>query len=587
MDLGALRGMSPRLAMVLVAACLGGLALFLHGDALHGFWRWDDGGHLRFTVQHAPWEYFFIPEVTRAQSGANVTPWNPFFYDLNLAMFGWQPAWHYAHQLAILWASALATWFLLAPRLGRAAALLGSALFLIGLPTHQVAHQLMTGHYATGLLFMILALLCHARGLDGGDKRLHWLGAGFYLLATTCKEVFVPLPAVLFFLPLATWGKRLRALLPYALVAAAYLVWRHAVLGRLVGGYPGAQPSVAEIAGQFAGIPALLFGQGLWGQAALVALGMLVVLAAFRRGLPAGMVAVSGVLLAGPLLALVAYPGIHAPDRYLFLPWWAMSVLIAVLAAGGPGRVARWLLALFVLAAVLVAGQRARPAFDEAARLQDRLYAHALEMPASATLLPPESRSYMKYQLDAVMQAYDIDHGARRPRPMIVATLQDACDPRASARVEEYEPACDCFRDVSGRFPDLAKRQLADLEARLSGVALRPMPLSMRLEFSGGLIRWWLGPHPGGTYEFVNGITGERIAAVAPQGFYPWAAGERFRLFMRYTAPEGWSAITPIFDFDPGSGESIKWQGNGLAAWPEELFQPLRQCAARRVAPNP
>jgi hypothetical protein len=147
-------------------------------------------------------------------------------------------------------------------------------------------------------------------------------------------------------------------------------------------------------------------------------------------------------------------------------------------------------------------------------------------------------------------------------------------------RIDEYDPACDCFRDVSGTLPKLARAQLDALNARLVPMRLRSAELSLSLGFSDGLIRWHLGPYPEGTYEFVNGITGDLIAAVAADGFYPWAAGEKFRLFLRYTSPQGWVAISPIFDFDPATTPLITWRGPGLDAWPAELFDTLRRCAA-------
>jgi hypothetical protein len=82
----------------------------LHGSALNGNWRADDGDHLAFALAHEPWEYFFVPEVNRAHHGATVTPWNVFFYDVNLGLFGFEPRGHYLHMLGLV---ALAAWLLL------------------------------------------------------------------------------------------------------------------------------------------------------------------------------------------------------------------------------------------------------------------------------------------------------------------------------------------------------------------------------------------------------------------------------------------------------------------------------------------
>ncbi|SMG66049.1 membrane protein [methanotrophic bacterial endosymbiont of Bathymodiolus sp.] len=55
------------------------LTLFLYPSALNGYWRFDDGAHLMFATEYSPSQYFFNPVVTRAFSGANITPWNVFF----------------------------------------------------------------------------------------------------------------------------------------------------------------------------------------------------------------------------------------------------------------------------------------------------------------------------------------------------------------------------------------------------------------------------------------------------------------------------------------------------------------------------
>lgn len=49
-------------------------------------WRFDNGFHLNFAIDYTPWQYFFIPEILRLQSGANLTSWNALFYDLNLSL---------------------------------------------------------------------------------------------------------------------------------------------------------------------------------------------------------------------------------------------------------------------------------------------------------------------------------------------------------------------------------------------------------------------------------------------------------------------------------------------------------------------
>ena len=68
----------------LVPLILATVTLVMHHSALNGFWRSDDGWLLGFAACYAPWEYFFLPSITREISYAFVTPWLPLTYDTNL-----------------------------------------------------------------------------------------------------------------------------------------------------------------------------------------------------------------------------------------------------------------------------------------------------------------------------------------------------------------------------------------------------------------------------------------------------------------------------------------------------------------------
>jgi hypothetical protein len=129
------------------------LAVFLYRDALDGYWRFDDGFHLMFATEHKPWEYFFDYMVTRAQSGANVAPWNAYFYDINLSLFGFEPRNFYLHLLILIIATSLALYSLLRLWLPLPQTLLGVFLFLLGRPTLHMAHEIMSNHYLTGMMF--------------------------------------------------------------------------------------------------------------------------------------------------------------------------------------------------------------------------------------------------------------------------------------------------------------------------------------------------------------------------------------------------------------------------------------------------
>ena len=270
---------SNRVFSLAAIALLAAATYILHKSALSDSWRLDDGFHMGFVTQYSPWQYFFVPEITRLQS-AHVTPWNVFFYDISLWLFGFNQKWYYAHQLIMLWLTSIATFFFLRLWIVPSGALFGAMLFLAGAPTVHIAHELMTGHYTAGLLFTITALHSYVLAIRQQSWRRAWIGALFYLLATTCKEIYVPLVGILLFLPTSTHLKvRFRFSLPFGLVALFYIFWRYQVVGGFVGGYrpdnTGYDP--IQIVKILSHIPIYLFGDNTGGKIALLVTAMLIV----------------------------------------------------------------------------------------------------------------------------------------------------------------------------------------------------------------------------------------------------------------------------------------------------------------------
>jgi hypothetical protein len=309
------------------------LAVFLYRDALDGYWRFDDGFHLMFATEHKPWEYFFDYMVTRAQSGANVAPWNAYFYDINLSLFGFEPRNFYLHLLILIIATALALHSLLRLWLSLPYALLGSVLFLLGKPTYHMANEIMSNHYLTGMLFSLLSINFFIRYIRHGGLFKLLVSLLLYALAMTCKEVYVPLAAVLFALPIGNIKQRIIALLPFGLTLVGYAFWRHAVLNKWVGGYgrSSAETSYQVIIEELANIPVILLNDQGWGLLGLIIIAIMSLVALKNRVLNIPLILMSLFIILTPLISLILANSISQPDRYLFLPWVAMTILIATI----------------------------------------------------------------------------------------------------------------------------------------------------------------------------------------------------------------------------------------------------------------
>lgn len=245
MDIRIIKLASRRLQILAALAVLALVTGVLYHGTLSDSWRGDDGAHLGFVSAYAPWQYFFIPEVTREFS-ASLTPWNALPYSINLALFGVHPAGFYAHQLFSLWLAAAVTVGFLRLWLPLRWALFGAVLFLVAPPTAHIASELMTGHYLEGLVLAIGAAWCFVLAMRCDSWRYALAAAALYLLATTCKEIYVPLPVVLLVLPEGRWRSRVRFLVPFGVVGLAYVGWRYTVLGQLLGGYKPAGTGYGE-----------------------------------------------------------------------------------------------------------------------------------------------------------------------------------------------------------------------------------------------------------------------------------------------------------------------------------------------------
>jgi hypothetical protein len=314
------------------------MTFYINQSVFSGFWRFDDGWLLEFASRFSPSDYFFIPSITRGYSIDNLTPVNPFIFDINLWLFGVSPAGFYAFHLIIVACCAITTFFLLRTWLTPLFAFTGAALFLVGAPTLIASQQLMVGHYTAGLMLTVLAIYFYVRSIETLTWRHAIFATLFYVMATASKEVYVPLPVTLLFLPIASLPLRLKFATPLFVWSVLYALWRYLVLGSLIGGYDtGAQATtMTDIVQQFSNIPQLLFGVTLYSVVAYVIFIALLLYSLLKKKLNISLIAVISLAVLLPLVPLVKYPGITQPDRYLFLPWWLVSVMASVMLSNIP-----------------------------------------------------------------------------------------------------------------------------------------------------------------------------------------------------------------------------------------------------------
>lgn len=527
--------------------------LLLHAHALAGWWRWDDPAHLFFVTQFTPSAYFLIPEVWREISPANFTPLLSLSFQADYTLFGLNPAGFYLHQLLVLWLTAGMTFMLLRLWLPPLWAGLAAALFLAGVPVLFVAHQLMTRHYAEGLLLTTLALYLFVRALRSRrhGKTVALAAAFCYLLAVLAKEVYTPLVVLLPFLHEGTLRRRLSLWLPFVAVATVYTFWRTAMLGS-TGGYgvlPGIDPQVALM--QLASVPLILGGPGWQGPVAVgIAATSLAAAVLWRRQTPAQkrlrrghailLVFLCSVLVLVPLIPLAAWPGIHTPDRYLFLPWWTLTVGTVWGLAQLRGKL-QWLaLSLFVtlLALTLLHMHRVAGQLD-ASIAEKEVQGHFIWQADDQQIIWLSSLmalSFWDYQYLAQLKQA---HG-KGSSPMAVSDEIQIATRQADGDLPiwRYDPYCLCMQDVSALVPDW----LDNWKGRL-----RPdLPLDVETHLSGRNVSWQFGPHEAGQYAIIGPSIGK---IPLPEQGQLRANINLEGVRLRYDSPEGWIRYSEALDF--------------------------------------
>ena len=389
----------------LTAAVILALVTFsLYHDALNAYWRYDDGAHLGFAATYQPWQYFFIPEITHQHSVSSVAPWNVLTYDINLRLFGFSPAGFYAHQLFAVWLTGLGTFLLLRLWTVYSLALFGAILFLTGVPTLHIANELMTGHYLEGMLFMIAALYYYVLGLRKERFLFALVGAVFYAITVTAKEFYVPLPVFLLFIPEGKFERRIKYALPFFFGATVYVLWRYAVLGKIIGGYSvsyaaGFDPQL--VAWTFAKIPVLFFGRDAQGILSCLVVAGLFLWGLLRKNLPLMPFLAGLLLILVPLIPLAHWPGINMADRYVFLPWWGICCCIALVLRASMGTIFQKslsaLLTAFILLTVAGANLSERKFISSHASLQTEVYRFILNSNNSQVFIRPRTGEEFGY----------------------------------------------------------------------------------------------------------------------------------------------------------------------------------------------
>lgn len=415
-----------RILFLIVAA-----TVLVYANSLSGAFVFDDTMQIVGNPHLHTWSNIFrafTSDVWSFQRGtltADIPPpyYRPLFttyLTLNYQLFGlWEPGWHLMNLL-VHSAATVAVYFLL-KRLSGNRLVAGLTSLIFGLHTAHVESISWISGIPDPLaaLFYVPSLLWYVRYREEGDGK--WLAASVvaFGLAILCKETPLTLPLVLCVWELTRPKSRsslalglkdiVLQMIPYAVVAAAYLTLRFSVLGRISWKHPNmAQVPDSAIwmtvpyvfVNYFKHLIApfhlsLIYGTSFITSAAdprfLLPVGILVglgfILWTYRKKLSRH-VWIAIAMMVAPLLPVLNLRVFHydyiIQDRYLYLPSIGFCYLIAILTL----RLARKRAPLAVAFSVVVL-----LAFGASTILQNRVWHDSVSLWQRAVYYSPNSWS--------------------------------------------------------------------------------------------------------------------------------------------------------------------------------------------------
>lgn len=541
----------PSIVWMVYSLLSGGMIYLLYGQTLAGFWRYDDTQLLKHASEFSPWQFFTDPEASRSLQAFNLNPFISLSFSLDCSLFGQDPKIFYLRHLATLWLSALATVLLLRRWSALEWACLGGLFYLLGSPLAVISGQLMCRHYLEGLIFSSLAVVFYLKCLRGGAYRWALLSGLGYFAAISCKEVYVPLPVVLFFLPEGSFPRRIRAGIPIFLTGLLYIPWRHFMLGSYLGGM-GLEVS----AGKWLALP-FDFWRYLFGPLQIPALSLALIFFAliswknWRMGL---FLLVCMAVLLGPLAPISSF--IVDTDRYFLPLWWFLSLITLLMARFLAAVTPRSYIAAAVILAVLSGGalwknSQTRERWEPIHRefdVQGRFLWDEGSEKDAVILSPLLSRNYW------YVVGLDWLKKRRLPEKEIAKIWIDEREYEEvlpnGGRIWEYRPEMGKMKQIQDQVP-------VRLRQWNSKVADRPLTMDFRYDREEGVVAWQFGPYENGRYLIITDTGG--LWELPLRGKLRSAVRTDFHITLRYDSPEGWITYSEKLPFLPTQGKSIQW----------------------------
>lgn len=544
------------------------VALIRYNSVLDAFWLADDTQILKYTITHPPLEYFFSPKAWQESSSLSFTPWVIFSFDADWNIFGLSPYGFYLHHLISLCLVAISSYVVLRLWFSAMLSFFGTLVFIVSPPFAEFAQFLMVRHYIEGLFFTFLSLYCFITGVRKNKLLLSIFGAMLYLLACSAKEIYAPLVFFIVIFPEVKWQKRLYHVLPFVCAAIVYVLWRTFMLGALTGGYeiPLVWPQ------DFVLLPQRIadaMGGGLsgslifWWRLFIGCSFLVIVVALFKvnkRGL--FYLFVFSFLI---LLPIVPVSPVMA-TRYVWLLTVCWGVVNVVMFNDILLRIKGRLfvqVAVYSLGLILVGGFfYFSSAYMENMKLTVDSYKKEgvffLQTGGRTDLLvnPAGTAWHFKGLSWIRTQVLHMSEGPSVTFDDKLFCLEGLSNKKyKSVWMYNFQNKMMVSSDFIDYFNHNVCRDTTD-KIRLGA------PLSLSIRYNKRKLTWKWGPYKNGQYAWVFGPEAESVYLLSPDGSRAAPLADstiQFRL--RYSAPEGWLAYSPLLELKISSDKgSLEWK---------------------------
>jgi hypothetical protein len=538
------------------------LMWILYNSVLQTWWLADDPALLQSIAEHGIISHFYQSEIWRSLSSANLTPWVILSLGIDWHFFGLEPLGYYWHHLLSFTMVLIIAYFVLNRFFSQLVSSLTLSLFVASIPSAYIAQFLMTRHYLEGLGLSLLAILFYIKAIETDKLKWAIFGGIFYLLATTAKEIYVPLVVVLPWLLVGNWIQRVKMLIPFLVMAGIYVLWRIYMLkpSSLLTGYSLA-PKLEwdHILALPSRVAEVLGWQHSW-QLLIILLISLIYLLIFLKYLKdIKWIQLFAVLLwlAVTLLPIIPVLSILT-SRYLFLPYFMLSLSVAFclrfflkkqwnyIALGlGLSMFAVGIKSVEIGPAVILPTESVKRYRIEGEFVLTGENVNDLLL----NPLPPGGDGY--YQSLQWLR----EHILKLPKGVGVCYDLCACQPQSSDKIYQF---------MQGHLQS-SKLNQAALDCGKPDVAL-----TVKISRDDHTLHWQLGPYKEGQYYAIPSSTlpnmrdGAPVINLPTQGSLFYDLSKTLYVVVKYVSPEGWHTYSPILRLDPAKKNT---QGNVELIW--------------------